>query len=87
MQSKTFETLIGAIVIFIAAGFIYFAYTTTSQGSLETYRTDRAIFARGRAYQRHRSQGFGHQGGNGVGAHARSQDVSGHRAHVDRATM
>jgi phospholipid/cholesterol/gamma-HCH transport system substrate-binding protein len=37
MQSKSFETLIGAIVILIAAGFIYFAYTTTSQGSLNTY--------------------------------------------------
>ncbi len=37
MQSKTFETLIGAIVIFIAAGFLYFAYTTTSQGSLNSY--------------------------------------------------
>jgi len=37
MQSKTFETLIGAIVILIAAGFVYFTYTTTSQGSLETY--------------------------------------------------
>lgn len=38
MQNKTFETMIGAIVIFIAAGFLYFAYTTTSQGSLNAYQ-------------------------------------------------
>jgi phospholipid/cholesterol/gamma-HCH transport system substrate-binding protein len=37
MQSKTFETLIGAIVVIIAAGFIVFAYKTTSQGTLNTY--------------------------------------------------
>jgi len=37
MQSKTFETLIGAIVVIIAAGFLIFAYKTTSQGSLNTY--------------------------------------------------
>lgn len=32
MQNKTVETLIGAIVVFVAAGFLYFAYTTTSEG-------------------------------------------------------
>ncbi|HEV2560860.1 MAG TPA: outer membrane lipid asymmetry maintenance protein MlaD [Rhizomicrobium sp.] len=37
MQSKTVETLIGAIVILIAAGFLYFGYINTSQGSLNTY--------------------------------------------------
>jgi phospholipid/cholesterol/gamma-HCH transport system substrate-binding protein len=37
MTSKTVETLIGAIVVVVAAGFLYFAYTSTSQGSLAGY--------------------------------------------------
>lgn len=37
MQNNTFETLMGAIVIVVAAGFLYFAYTSTSVGSLGGY--------------------------------------------------
>jgi phospholipid/cholesterol/gamma-HCH transport system substrate-binding protein len=34
MQNTTFETLMGAFVIIVAAGFLYFAYTSTGAGSL-----------------------------------------------------
>jgi len=37
MQNNTFETLMGAMVIFVAAAFLYFAYTSTSVGSLGGY--------------------------------------------------
>jgi phospholipid/cholesterol/gamma-HCH transport system substrate-binding protein len=37
MQNNSFETLMGALVIFVAAGFLYFAYTSTSIGSLGGY--------------------------------------------------
>lgn len=37
MQSRSFETLVGAIVVLIAAGFLYFAYTSTNQGGLDSY--------------------------------------------------
>lgn len=37
MTSKTIETLIGAIVIALAAGFLYFAYSTTGETSLSGY--------------------------------------------------
>src|SRR5215472_7721495 len=37
MQNTTFETIMGAFVILVAAGFLYFAYTTNSQGSLGGY--------------------------------------------------
>jgi phospholipid/cholesterol/gamma-HCH transport system substrate-binding protein len=37
MQNNTFETLMGALVIIVAAGFLYFAYTSTSAGSLGGY--------------------------------------------------
>lgn len=37
MQNNTVETLIGTIVVLIAAGFLYFAYTTTSAGSISGY--------------------------------------------------
>ncbi|HEY3637298.1 MAG TPA: outer membrane lipid asymmetry maintenance protein MlaD [Rhizomicrobium sp.] len=37
MQNNTFETLLGAFVICVAAGFLYFAYTSTSSGSLGGY--------------------------------------------------
>lgn len=45
MQNKTVETLIGAIVVFVAAGFLYFAYTTTSAGGLTGYEVS-AKFSR-----------------------------------------
>ena len=45
MNTKTVETLIGAIVIGVAVGFLYFAYTATSQGSLTGY-TVSATFSR-----------------------------------------
>lgn len=37
MQNNTVETLIGAIVILVAVGFLYFAYSSTSMGSLSGY--------------------------------------------------
>jgi phospholipid/cholesterol/gamma-HCH transport system substrate-binding protein len=37
MQNNTFETLMGAFVICVAAGFLYFAYTSTSVGTLGGY--------------------------------------------------
>lgn len=37
MQNNTVETIIGAIVVFVAAAFIVFAYRTTSAGSLNGY--------------------------------------------------
>jgi len=37
MQSNTFETLMGAFVIVVAAGFLYFAYTSTGVGALGGY--------------------------------------------------
>ncbi len=38
MTSKSVETLIGALVVAVAVGFLYFAYTTTSAGSLTGYQ-------------------------------------------------
>ena len=37
MQNNTFETLMGAVVICVAAGFLYFAYASTGVGSLGGY--------------------------------------------------
>jgi len=37
MRNNTFETLVGAIVIAVAAGFLYFAYATTNSASLGGY--------------------------------------------------
>ena len=37
MTSKTVETLIGAIVVAVAVGFLYFGYTSTNQGELTGY--------------------------------------------------
>ncbi len=36
-NSNTVETIMGAIVVAVAAAFLYFAYTSTSSGSLEGY--------------------------------------------------
>jgi phospholipid/cholesterol/gamma-HCH transport system substrate-binding protein len=38
MQSNTVETLIGAVVLLVAAGFLVFAYSTTSSGSISGYQ-------------------------------------------------
>jgi phospholipid/cholesterol/gamma-HCH transport system substrate-binding protein len=37
MQNNTVETLIGAIVVLVAVGFLMFAYTSTSSGSISGY--------------------------------------------------
>lgn len=37
MQNNTVETLIGAIVVVVAAAFLFFAYTTTGSGSVSGY--------------------------------------------------
>jgi len=37
MQNNTFETLIGALVVAVAAGFLFFAYSTTHTGSINGY--------------------------------------------------
>ena len=37
MQNNTVETLIGAIVVAVAAGFLFFAYTNTGSGSVSGY--------------------------------------------------
>lgn len=37
MQNNTVETLIGAVVIAVAAVFLFFAYTTTGSGSVSGY--------------------------------------------------
>jgi phospholipid/cholesterol/gamma-HCH transport system substrate-binding protein len=37
MQNNTVETLIGALVVFVAIGFLVFAYTSTSSGSISGY--------------------------------------------------
>lgn len=37
MQNNTVETLIGALVVLVAAAFLAFAYTTTSSGSISGY--------------------------------------------------
>ena len=37
MTSKTVETLIGAIVVAVAVSFLYFGYTSTSQGTIAGY--------------------------------------------------
>ena len=37
MQNNTFETLIGAIVVAVAVGFLYFAYSSTHVGSVNGY--------------------------------------------------
>lgn len=44
MQNNTVETLIGAVVVIVAAVFLYFTYTATSQGSVSGY-TIKARFA------------------------------------------
>jgi phospholipid/cholesterol/gamma-HCH transport system substrate-binding protein len=44
MQNNTIETLIGAVVVIVAAVFLYFTYTATSQGSVSGY-TIKARFA------------------------------------------
>jgi phospholipid/cholesterol/gamma-HCH transport system substrate-binding protein len=37
MQNSTVETLIGAIVVAVAVGFLYFAYSTTNAANLSGY--------------------------------------------------
>ena len=37
MQNNTVETLIGAIVVVVAATFLFFAYTSTGSGSVSGY--------------------------------------------------
>jgi phospholipid/cholesterol/gamma-HCH transport system substrate-binding protein len=37
MQNNTVETLIGAIVVMVAAAFLFFAYTSTGSGSVSGY--------------------------------------------------
>jgi phospholipid/cholesterol/gamma-HCH transport system substrate-binding protein len=37
MQNNTVETLIGAVVVAVAAAFLFFAYTTTGSGSVSGY--------------------------------------------------
>ncbi len=37
MQNNTVETLIGALVVAVAAGFLFFAYTSTHTGSISGY--------------------------------------------------
>lgn len=37
MQNNTFETLIGAIVVFVAAGFLYYAYANANSSGLSGY--------------------------------------------------
>ncbi|HTO41246.1 MAG TPA: outer membrane lipid asymmetry maintenance protein MlaD [Rhizomicrobium sp.] len=37
MQNNTVETLIGAVVVLVAAVFLYFTYTATSAGSISGY--------------------------------------------------
>lgn len=37
MQNNAFETLIGALVVVVAAGFLFFAYTSTSSGNINGY--------------------------------------------------
>ncbi len=37
MQNNTVETLIGALVVAVAAGFLFFAYTSTHTGSIRGY--------------------------------------------------
>lgn len=38
MQNNTVETLIGAVVVLVAAVFLYFTYTATSSGSVSGYQ-------------------------------------------------
>ncbi|MBV9991533.1 MAG: outer membrane lipid asymmetry maintenance protein MlaD [Alphaproteobacteria bacterium] len=40
MQNNTVETLIGAIVIAVAVGFLYFAYANTNSATLGGYEVD-----------------------------------------------
>lgn len=40
MQNNTVETLIGAIVVAVAAAFLYFAYTSTNSAAMDTYELD-----------------------------------------------
>ena len=37
MQNNTFETLIGAVVVAVAVGFLYFAYASSNSASLSGY--------------------------------------------------
>ena len=37
MQNNTVETLIGAVVVLVAAAFLFFAYTTTGSGNVSGY--------------------------------------------------
>ncbi|HEY1614821.1 MAG TPA: outer membrane lipid asymmetry maintenance protein MlaD [Rhizomicrobium sp.] len=37
MQNNTVETLIGAVVLLVAAGFLYFAYASTNVGAIGGY--------------------------------------------------
>jgi phospholipid/cholesterol/gamma-HCH transport system substrate-binding protein len=40
MQNNTFETLIGAIVVAVAVGFLYYAYATTDSVNVSGYEVD-----------------------------------------------
>lgn len=44
-SSKMLETVIGALVIAVAVGFLYFGYTSTGEGSLSGYEV-KATFSR-----------------------------------------
>jgi phospholipid/cholesterol/gamma-HCH transport system substrate-binding protein len=37
MQNNTVETIIGAVVVAVAAGFLFFAYTSTGSGRISGY--------------------------------------------------
>jgi phospholipid/cholesterol/gamma-HCH transport system substrate-binding protein len=40
MQNNTVETLIGAVVVFVAAAFLYFAYSSTNSAAMDSYELD-----------------------------------------------
>jgi len=43
MQNNTVETLIAALVIAVAAGFLFFAYTSTHSGNFNTYAVQASL--------------------------------------------
>ncbi len=43
MQNNTVETLIAALVIAVAAGFLFFAYSSTHAGNFNTYEVQASL--------------------------------------------
>ena len=65
MSRSLVETLLGAVVLAVAIGFIVFAYTRSGVATVSGYEVSAAFQPRGRHHQRFRCAHRRHQGRHG----------------------